>query len=393
MDNKIRIVLVINIILFLAAFSMPSWAQRFWKIGTRALGMGGAYVAAADDSLSAYWNPAGVSFFQRYDLSYNYGILAQQEGEPINNVNDLNELDIDLSEDSFDEDALLSAVELLESLSQERLNINGQMQMGFFSSGAAWGASILEWKGSLIIPAADLINIDSDITSPHYIKNNSTHLNIQGIKAREYIFSLSYPLFVSQFMVGINVKYMQLKKYENTIPLFNGFDETVKARNLVKDTFKDHLASGGAFSFDIGFLAELSKYVRVGLVGKNFRNPIFELDNEEKLQLKAQWRTGIAVVPNPSTVISVDFDITKNKWYDNDELEFREFAAGFEKWLLNYRMAIRGGGYYNFAAEERDIVYTAGGSVRFQTFYIDIAVAYQPHLNDLSYCFGASVKF
>jgi hypothetical protein len=393
MNSKRKISLIITIALLLLSFSTHSWAQRFWKIGTRALGMGGAYVAAADDSLSAYWNPAGVSFFQRYDLSYSYGILAQQEGKPINEINDLIELGIDLSKDSFDEAALSSAVGLLESLSQQGVNINGQMQMGFFSTGGAWGASLLEWKASLIKPVADLVNIDSDIISPHSIKNNNSHLDIQGIKAREYIFSLSYPLFVSQLMLGVNIKYMQLKKYENTLPLFNGFDESVSARNLIKDSFQNNIASGGAFSFDIGLLAELSQYVRVGLVGKNFRSPTFELDNEEELQLKAQWRTGVAVVPNPATIISVDFDLTKSKWFENDDLEFRELAAGFERWLFNYRVAIRGGGYYNFAAEERDLVYTAGGSVRMQTFYIDIAIAYQPHLNDLSFCFGASVKF
>ena len=35
-------------------------AQGFEAIGIRALGMGGAFVAVADDASATYWNPAGL---------------------------------------------------------------------------------------------------------------------------------------------------------------------------------------------------------------------------------------------------------------------------------------------------------------------------------------------
>src|SRR6185436_9125270 len=36
-------------------------AQTFEAVGTRAAGMGGAFVAVADDASAAYWNPAGFA--------------------------------------------------------------------------------------------------------------------------------------------------------------------------------------------------------------------------------------------------------------------------------------------------------------------------------------------
>jgi hypothetical protein len=50
----------------LAVSVAPAAAQSFDAVGTRAAGMGGAFVAVADDASAVYWNPAGFasgSFF------------------------------------------------------------------------------------------------------------------------------------------------------------------------------------------------------------------------------------------------------------------------------------------------------------------------------------------
>jgi hypothetical protein len=43
-------------------------AQTFGDIGTRAEGMGGAFVAVADDASAVYWNPAGIATGATFDL-------------------------------------------------------------------------------------------------------------------------------------------------------------------------------------------------------------------------------------------------------------------------------------------------------------------------------------
>ncbi len=83
--------------LLLIAFAAPSAGQSFGKyagefmaigVGGRALGMGGAYVAAGGDVTSGYWNPAGLTRMNYPEISlmhderfgnlinYNYGGVA-----------------------------------------------------------------------------------------------------------------------------------------------------------------------------------------------------------------------------------------------------------------------------------------------------------------------------
>src|ERR1017187_8620383 len=41
-------------------------------VGARAIGMGEAYTAQADDSSSLYWNPAGLALMQEREASFMY---------------------------------------------------------------------------------------------------------------------------------------------------------------------------------------------------------------------------------------------------------------------------------------------------------------------------------
>src|SRR5512139_184337 len=61
-------------------------------VGARALAMGGAYTAVADDATAGYWNPAGLTGIERFNLSsmisanmsydrkYNYVALGYNFG-------------------------------------------------------------------------------------------------------------------------------------------------------------------------------------------------------------------------------------------------------------------------------------------------------------------------
>ena len=53
--------LSIALTLLATATARPAVAQTFEVVGTRAAGMGGAFVAVADDASATYWNPAGLA--------------------------------------------------------------------------------------------------------------------------------------------------------------------------------------------------------------------------------------------------------------------------------------------------------------------------------------------
>jgi F plasmid transfer operon, TraF, protein len=61
---------IISAFIVLLFLTLPSSlsAQTFGGVGTRAEGMGGAFVAIADDASAIYWNPAGVATGTTFDL-------------------------------------------------------------------------------------------------------------------------------------------------------------------------------------------------------------------------------------------------------------------------------------------------------------------------------------
>jgi hypothetical protein len=71
----------------LLAAPAAAWAQPEPPVGVRAAGMGGAFVAVADDATAVYWNPAGLatgSYFSlvidRNTVSTDEQTLAPREG-------------------------------------------------------------------------------------------------------------------------------------------------------------------------------------------------------------------------------------------------------------------------------------------------------------------------
>ncbi len=55
-------------VLVVASLPVSLHAQTFASIGTRAEGMGGAFVAVADDASAIYWNPAGLATGVTFDF-------------------------------------------------------------------------------------------------------------------------------------------------------------------------------------------------------------------------------------------------------------------------------------------------------------------------------------
>jgi hypothetical protein len=70
-------------ILFLMLIPAPSIAQPFETIGVRALGMGGAFVAVADDATAIWWNPAGLATGGIFSMAIDYESLDEWSGTGI----------------------------------------------------------------------------------------------------------------------------------------------------------------------------------------------------------------------------------------------------------------------------------------------------------------------
>src|SRR3970282_724236 len=62
--------------------TVPASAQVFEAVGGRALGVGGAFVARADDSSATWWNPAGLAAGPFLDLALGWASADIQDGLP-----------------------------------------------------------------------------------------------------------------------------------------------------------------------------------------------------------------------------------------------------------------------------------------------------------------------
>ena len=65
-------------ILFVLGCCPWALAQPYESLGVRALGMGGAFVAVADDATAAYWNPAGLVHLRERWETYAEMLLREE---------------------------------------------------------------------------------------------------------------------------------------------------------------------------------------------------------------------------------------------------------------------------------------------------------------------------
>ena len=374
-------------ILFAVVCSSTLWSQGFLKLGPRALGLGGAYVAAADDSTAVYWNPAGVSYYLRNDITFCGGLYLADEGEFIDQVNEFLSLDV------YQGDSYQRAIDLLHGLAQEEIDLKGQGSMGLLVTGSAWGFSILETAHALIMPRIDLDNIDLNPASENFLVNNQSSLRFVGLRTREYILSLSYPFLVDNLFVGINLKYIKGQTYFLSKNLFTELlGQEVEARGLVDEALEQNRISDSAFSIDFGALLELGSYGRLGIVGRNLRKPTFKLADGEELQLDSQWRAGLAIYPIPSLLISLDIDLKENH-LGRENPRSQELAFGLEKSFLDYSLFVRGGGCVNLKRENKRLAYAAGFGFRVKKVFFNIAVLARPGWDEVGAAAEMAVRF
>jgi hypothetical protein len=70
-----RVVLAVLVLPGILVIPAASTAQPFETIGVRALGMGGAFVAVADDASAIWWNPAGLATGGIFSMAVDYESL------------------------------------------------------------------------------------------------------------------------------------------------------------------------------------------------------------------------------------------------------------------------------------------------------------------------------
>jgi hypothetical protein len=293
----------------MAGWASAAGAQTFDAVGTRAAGMGGAFVAVADDSSAAYWNPAGFAAGNLFTMVLDRRTLKVNPGTP---------------------EGAGSASGLLVSIGMPAL-----------------GLSYYRLRSTILTPIASPTAVAAD---------GRKAIATDELRLDTLITHHSGATLVQSIAPGVAVGV--------TLKLVRG----VASSMIVPDGDRDALLGGVSelsgkgttrFDADIGVMA-ITGGLKVGLTVRNLSQPEFRTggtDGVSALSLRRQARAGIAVTPSEGWVVAADLDLTRTRDSLGGE---RSFAAGSEK-RIGRKAFVRGGLRLNTAGQMNPAL-AAGGS-------------------------------
>ena len=301
------------IILLFAA--PPAVAQTFEAVGTKAAGMGGAFVAVADDASAVYWNPAGLvlggSYFSMV-LDYNEG-----QAEP-------------------------------DDISQAGRRSSNIIAFSTLPVGVS------------VLPA-DVEQADPHDRSPARAPRSSDDASC-GCDARP----VPHRSLRRRCDVEMGARLRRVRHRHRT--------GTATTSLTAPASCPD--ASTSKFDADIGVMASLGA-VRAGLTVRNVIEPDFSTATRDPvavLTMKRQTRAGVSYVGVPGLIVAADLDVERAA---GSLGEVRDLAAGAEAKLFR-RVAVRSGFRFNTLGDEpggHAPVYSLGGSVAtFRQLLVDAQV-------------------
>lgn len=254
----------------------PAAAQTFDTVGTRAAGMGGAFVAVADDASAAYWNPAGFASGSYFSL-----VLDR------------------------------TAADAIPSTGPRAGSRSGVL----FSLGMpALSLSYYRLRATTLHPASptDEASGGRNLTGAGDVRVDSLVTHHAGVTLVQSIFP--------GVAVGATLKLVRGVAGSDVQP--DGDREAI-----LGDSAALAGQASNKFDADLGVLATAGR-VRAGLTIRNLTEPEFETPGGHgRVGLERQARAGVAISPVDGWAVAADLDLLKTTGLTG---EVRDFAIGTE---------------------------------------------------------------
>ena len=314
-------------------------AQSFEAVGERALGMGGAFVAVANDNSATWWNPAGLATGPFLDMSLGRAAAGTDTQYPA-------------------------------------------------SRGSSWWFSLA--TPPLGVSYYRLKITDIRVAPP----TAAAEPDREDRAAGEGIRSLSISQFGATVLhtittgvtAGATVKYVRGIARARVL---DAADAGAEISPLLDAG--DRLEGGdshGAVDVDLGILATRGA-VRLGLAARNLREPRLG-DRKVPRQVRAGAAFDGAATGTVPVMVSIDADIRR---YEGAVGDRRVVAVGGEDGLRPRRWALRGGARFNTVGEQ-DRTVTAGASVAVRAgLFIDGHAAMGGDASERGWGVAARVSF
>jgi hypothetical protein len=294
-------------------------AQNVEIVGSRALGMGGAFVGVASDSSATWWNPAALAAGPFLDISLARAV-TEVKG------------DLPAHRDTATWFALGTPP---FGFSYYRLRITDIQPFATSAEGLG----------------------DPTVTESGSREDRRAGVPVQSLDASQFGVTLVQTLLPG-FHAGATVKYLRGS-------LRAGREDGLLAPGVLLDR-GDELTggdAGDAWGVDVGLIG-VGGPLRLGLLVRNAAES--ELETEVgTARLERHFRAGVAydglAIGRAPLVVAVDADLSTMATASGDR---RNVALGVERWLWQQRLGVRGGARFN----------TAGGKERTATAGVSVAV-------------------
>jgi hypothetical protein len=305
--------------LLAVAFPDLASAQAFETIGSRAAGMGGAFVAVADDSSAAYWNPAGFAAGSYFSL------VLDRAGAKVNPA----------------ADAAGSRSGLLIALGAPPVGLSYyRLRNTVLLPGPRPPAAGTDGHHN---PGAGEVRLDTLIT--HHIGATLVQSIVPGLA------------------VGATVKLVRGTATSAVQPDGD--------RDALLEDGGDLVGKGSTkFDADLGVMATAGR-IKAGITLRNATAPGFgSAGGGPALKLERQARAGLAFAPLGGWLVAADLDLTKTA---GPLGQVRNLAAGTEARVAK-RHYLRSGVRLNTVGERATAVSVGGSYGVTPSFLVDAQV-------------------
>lgn len=354
----------------------PAGAQFPWA-GARAVGMGGAQVAAVQDATAAWSNPAALGRLDGWNVQVLAGGVASNRNNLVGTVDTLAGLPFDAIAAGQDLGRLPELIAGLTSLSQSDTSVLFSGVFGVVGSYKGFAVSVGEIPYAAVYPVIDLVHVVPAGGPSDGLMFNGTGLSLAGLSAREIRLAYGRGFLGGTVLVGGAARLVFGRSYFEHCGVF-GDCAHKNLTDLVREAFRDNARDTTKFAFDLGAMVNLG-IVKAGVTGISLNEPSFDVaplpGAPATVPLPRQVRGGISVDPLPFFTVAADGDLLKSDTLAPGT-KSQQLSIGVEGRIPLF--AIRAGAYRDFAASDPHWAYSVGVGFRAPLLSIDASVLLSP---------------
>jgi len=376
MSKSVRVLTVSSFFALLAASSGTLQAQFPWA-GARAVGMGGAQVAAVDDATAAWSNPAALARLSGWSFEVFGSGVASNRNNFLGTADSLFNLPFDEIFNGNRPDLVPVLISDLTNLARTDTSVIFAGAAGVVASYHGFALSVGSVPYAGIYPVIDLVHIVPGGPPANGLEFNDTGLYLTGLNAREVRLAYGHGFFDNVLLVGGAGRVVLGRTYFERCTVF-GNCENKDLSEIVREAFQENAFDTTKFAFDLGAQLNLGIF-RLGVTGVSLNQPTFDMapvaGAPASVPLPRQVRGGAAVDVLSFITISADGDFLKADTLAPG-VKSQQLSLGAE--LKIPLFAFRVGGYTDFAATDQHWAYSVGVGFGVPLISVDASVLLSP---------------